>query len=183
MKPLISLVAFIAVAVIVWWTTSGNLNNDSLQPSSDNRYLKAFMNNFEMVTMNEDGVPSYKLNGKRLKRYNNTDEAEIEFPVFHLLDTESPWVISADSALVNDKNNTVVLKNNVLMQQKNIEPAIAIRTQSLLIHTKTQVAQTQAQVTITQGKSQLTSNGMIYHHITSELELNANVSGFYLPYD
>ena len=69
------------------------------------------------------------------------------------------------------------------MQQQNIEPAITIRTQSMLIHTRTQIAETRAQVDITQGKSQLTSTGMIYNNITSELELSSSVSGFYLPYD
>ncbi|VAW50831.1 hypothetical protein MNBD_GAMMA06-449 [hydrothermal vent metagenome] len=185
MKRLISLIVFFAVAIIAWWSTTGNFggSNNLLQPPQSEHYVEIFMNDFEMIAMNEKGTPAYKFNGKHLKRYNNSDEAIIEQPVFHLLDSKTPWTVSADSALVNDTNNTVTLKNNVLMQQKNIDPAIVIRTQSLLIYTKTQIAQTQAQVAITQGKSQLTSNGMIYNHLTSELELNANVSGFYLPYD
>jgi len=184
MKRLIGLLVFFAVAVIAWWSTSSNFGEKNLfQPTQSKHYVEIFMNDFEMTAMNESGSPAYKISGSHLKRYNDSDETRIEQPVFHLLDAEKKWLVSADFALVNDKKNTVLLENNVVMQQQNIEPPVIIRTQTMLIHTKTQIAQTQAQVNITQGKSQLTSTGMIYNNITSELELISSVSGFYLPYD
>ncbi len=182
MKRLISLVIFFTLAVIAWWSTTGNFaDNNLFQPAKSNRYVEIFMNDFEMTAMNDSGTPAYTLNGKHLERYNDSDETRIEQPVFHLLDADKQWKVCADFALVNDKKNTIQLQNNVIMQQQNVEPAITIRTQKMLIHTKTQIAQTQAQVNITQGKSQLTSTGMIYNNITSELELLSSVSGFYLP--
>ncbi len=184
MKRLISLVVFFAVAVIAWWSTTGNFGENNLfQPAPSKRYVEVFMNDFEMTAMNENGAPSYTLNGKHLERYNDSDASRVEQPVFHLLDADKQWIISADTALINDKNNTIQLKKNVLMQQQNTEPAVIIRSQYMLIHTKTQIAQTRTQVDITQGKSQLTSTGMIYNNKTSELELSSSVSGFYLPYD
>ncbi|GMR01292.1 MAG: hypothetical protein BMS9Abin19_0661 [Gammaproteobacteria bacterium] len=183
MKRLISLVIFIAVAIIALWSTMGNYDDKNLsQQKQSNRYVEIFMNDFEMTAMNDNGIPAYTLNGLHLERYNNSDVTRIKQPVFHLLDSDKQWIISADFARVNDKKNTIQLKDNVVMQQQNIEPAVTIRTQSMLIHTQTQIAQTQAQVNITQGKSQLTSTGMIYNNITSELELPSNVSGYYLPY-
>lgn len=182
MKRLISLVIFFAIAIIAWWSTTGNfVDNNLFHPAKSKRYVKIFMNDFEMTAMNDSGIPAYTLNGKHLERYNDSDETRIEQPVFHLLDAEKQWKVHADFALVNDKKNTIQLQSNVVMQQQNFEPAITIRTQKMLIHTKTQIAQTQAQVDITQGESQLTSTGMIYNNITSELELLSSVSGFYLP--
>jgi len=184
MKGLISLTVFIAVAIIVWWSTMGDYGDNDLLPHTQSaRYVEVFMNDFEMIAMNDNGAPAYTLHGTHLERYNDSDETRIKQPVFHLLDSDKQWKISADFALVNDKKNTIQLKDNVLMQQLNIEPALTIRTPNILIHTKTQIAQTQAQVDITQGESQLTSTGMIYNNITSELELISSVSGFYLPYD
>jgi len=184
MKRLISLVVFIAVAIIVLWSTMSKFGDDDLfQQKQSKRYVEIFMNDFEMTAMNENGAPAYTLDGSHLERYNNSVKTRIKQPVFHLLDSDKQWVVSADSALVNDKKNTIRLKGNVIMQQQNIEPAVTIRTQSMLIHTKTQIAQTRAQVDITQGKSQLTSTGMIYNNMTSELELSSSVSGYYLPYD
>jgi len=184
MKRLISLVLLFAVAVIAWWSTTGNFGEDDLfQPKPSKRYVKIFMNDFEMTAMNDQGRPAYRLKGTHLKRFNDSDDARVEQPVFHLLDSQNQWIVHADLALLNDRKNTIQLENNVVMQQQNAKPAITIRTQRMLIHTKTQIAQTQDRVNITQGKSQLTSIGMIYNNLTSELELNASVSGLYLPYD
>jgi lipopolysaccharide export system protein LptC len=184
MKQLISLVVFIAVAIIAWLSTTAKFGDDDLlQQTQSKLYVEIFMNDFEMTAMNESGAPAYILNGKYLERYNDSDDTKIEQPIIQLLESGNQWIINADSALLNDKNDTIQLMNNVVMQQQNIEPAVTIRTQSMLLHTKTQIAETQVQVDIKQGKSQLTSTGMIYNNITSELELNSSVSGFYLPYD
>jgi len=184
MKRLISLVVFLAVVAIAWWSTTGNLTDNNLfQTKPGKHFIKAFMNDFKMIAMNDKGTPAYTLNGKHLERYNDSDVAKVEEPVFHLLDSKQRWIVHADLALINEKNNTIQLKNNVVMQQQNNEPAIIIRSQSMLIHTRTQIAQTRTLVNITQGKSQLTSTGMIYNNITSELELSSRVSGYYSPYD
>lgn len=184
MKRFIGFVVFFAVAVIAWWSTTGNFDEQDLfQPTPGKRYVEIFMNDFEMTAMNDNGIPAYKLSGKHLKRYNDSDDTRVEQPVFQLLDSNKQWLVHADYALLNDKKNTIQLENNVVMQQQNAEPAITIRTRRMLIHTRTQVAQTQAQVDISRGKSQLTSIGMIYNNKTSELELSSSVSGFYLPYD
>jgi LPS export ABC transporter protein LptC len=141
------------------------------------------MNEFVMTAMDENGKPAYTVDGKRLERYNDSDDSRVEQPVIHMLEAGKQWKVSADFALLNDNKNTIQLKDNVVMQQQNIEPAVIIRTQSMLIHTETQIAETDVQVDITQGKSKITSTGMIYNNITSKLELTSSVSGYYLPYD
>lgn len=182
MKQLISFSAFLVIAIIVWWSITEDFSgSDQSQLAKSKHYVEIFMNEFELTAMDDSGTPSYTLNGSRLQQFNDSDDAEIEQPVFHLLQQNGQWKISADSAILNNKNDTIQLINNVLMQQQNIEAAITIRTQSLLIQTKTQIAQTQARVNITQGKSRIKSNGMIFNNITSELELSSNVNGYYLP--
>jgi len=184
MTRLISLIAFLIMTIIVWWSiTNSYIEENEIQLAKSERYVEIFMNEFEMTAMDATGKSSYKLTGKHLERYNDSDNSIIEQPVFHILQADKQWVISADIALVNDHDETIQLKQNVVMQQKNFEPALTIRTQNMLIHTKTQIAQTKAQVDITQGNSHLKSIGMIYNNITSELELSSSVSGYYLPYD
>lgn len=201
MKRIITLIVFIAVALIAWWSNTDKYG-DMRQPqqSAGDRYIEMFMNNFELTAMDESGSPAYILNGEHLQKYNNTDDTEIQQPVLQLLggDNQSDnqgdtpesnaqnngqWKISANSAIINDKEETIQLEKNVVMQQQNIEPAITIRTQNLLLHTKTQIAQTDAPVEITQGKSHLKSKGMVYNNISSQLELSSNVRGHYLTYD
>ena len=183
MKGPLSLIIFLFLAIIAWWSITEKHEEEQLQQAKSKSYVEIFMNEFEITTMNENGSPNYILNGSYLQRYNDSDETEVQKPVFNLLQKNGQWKISADNAIINDKNETIQLNNNVIMQQQNFEPAITIRTQRLLINTKTQIAQTQTQVNITQGQSLLKAKGMIFNNLTSELELLSNVSGYYLPYD
>lgn len=189
MKRIITLTVLFTVAIIVWWSTTKEYGEtQQSQPSADDRYVEIYMNAFEITSMDESGLPAYKLNGSQLKKYNDTDDTEIQQPVLQLLrhdtqgdnDGDGQWRISADTAFVNNKKETIQLQKNVIMQQINTDPAVTIRTQNMLINTRTQIARTSAQVDITQGNSHLTAKGMIYNNISSELELSSRVNGHYL---
>ena len=184
MNRSISLGIFLFVAIVAWWTiTNKSGDNTQLQQPKSDQYVEVFMNEFKMTVMNETGSPEYILNGKHLQRYNDSTKSEIQQPIFHLLQKDKQWVISADSATINDEDETIQLNNNVVMQQKNSKPGVTIRTQNLLINTKTQIAKTRARVDITQGGSHLNSTGMVFNNITSALELSSKVNGYYLPHD
>lgn len=184
MKSIISLTVFSIIAIFVWWTTTDKNDDDAMKLQTQSiRYIELYMDEFELTAMDKTGTPSYNLQGEHLEKYNNSDDTEIIKPVIHLLQAGKQWIISADFALINDKNETIQLKKNVVMQQQNSEPAVTIRTQTIMIHTSTQIAKTLAQVDITQGKSHLQSIGMIYNNITGELELSSSVNGYYLPYE
>lgn len=184
MKSLISLAIFTVLAIFAWWSITEKYSDENrLHQAKTDRYVEIFMNEFDMTVMDDTGKPGYLLQGKKLEQYNNSSNIEIQYPVFHLAQPDRQWIVVADKAIVNEKNNTIRLHANVVMEQQNTEPAVTIRTQTLLIHTNTQIAETRAQVDITQGKSRLTSKGMIFNNITSKLELSSNVNGYYLPYE
>ncbi len=184
MNHAINLSIFLVLAIIAWWSITTDYNNTRrLQQPTNKVYAEVFMNQFEMTAMNKNGSPDYILNGSHLQRYSDSDNTEIKQPVFQLLQENRQWKVSANKALINDKNETIQLIDNVVMQQQNVEPAITIRAQNLLINTSTQITQTQAPVDITQGKSRIKSNGMVFNNISSELELSPSVNGYYLPYD
>lgn len=183
MKTPISLIISLFLAVIIWWSITENYEEEQLEIDQSASYVEIFMNEFEIIAMGDNGLPSHILNGAYLQRHNDSDETEIQQPVINLLQKNGQWKINADNAIINDKNDTIRLNNNVIMQQQNVEPPVTIHTETLLINTQTQIAQTQAKVNITQGKSLLESYGMIFNNITHELELSSNVSGYYSPDD
>lgn len=184
MTQLVSLFVFILLAIFAWWSITGDLSKqNAAQPDTAKRYVKLFINDFEITAMDENGKPDYILHGKHLQQFSDSEDTEIEQPIFLLLQDKGQWKISADTAIFNDRTETIRLKDNVLMQQQNIEPAVNISTQTLLIHTKTHIAETKSAVDIMRGHSHLKSNGMIFNNNTSELELSPNVKGHYLPHD
>ena len=184
MKQVISLTIFLAVAAIALWSVTTDFSiNDRAPQTTGKDYAEIFMNQFEMTAMNETGRPDYILNGLYLQRISDSDDTEVKQPVFRLLQEKRQWVVSADKAIINDKDETIKLTDNVVMKQHNADPAVTIYTQNLLINTNTQIARTRARVDITQGTSRLKSNGMVYNNLTSELELSSRVHGYYVPYN
>jgi len=182
MKRYISFSLFLIISIIAWWSiTEYSGDNYQAKKASSSRYVEVFMNEFELTAMDDAGNPDYTLNGSHLQRFNDSDETEIKKPIIQLLRQSGQWKVSADNAVINNKEETIQLDTNVVMQQQNIEPAITFRTQSLLLDTKTQIAQTTQAVEIIQGISSIKSHGMIFNNMTHELELSSNVNGYYQP--
>ncbi len=191
-KGIISLGIFILIAIVAWWTISSNEKSNNLaQQASEDNYVVAYMNDFEMTAMDATGIPGFTLKGAHMERFNQTNETRIQQPVFQLLQADKQWKISADSAIVNDETETIQLNDNVVMQQLSINNTtldtnatnerargkITIHTPNLLIHTRKQIAETRARVTVTQGNSKISSTGMVFNNISNEIELSSNVHG------
>ena len=181
MKTALSVIISLILSVMVWWSITDLSDDTQIELETSKPYAEIYMNDFEITAMNEDGSPGYILSGKYMQKTNESDDIEIEHPVFMMKQQENHWKVRADSAIVNDKKETILLTDNIIMQQQDVDPAVTIRTSQLLIHTKTQVAQTRAHVDISNGISQIESDGMIYNNISSDLELSSNVSGYYVP--
>ena len=181
MKTAFSIVISLILFTLIWWSITDLSDETDIQLETSKPYAEIYMNDFEITAMNEDGTPGYVLSGKYLQKVNESDDIEIDNPVFLMRQQENHWKVSADSAIVNDKKETILLTDNIIMQQQNIEPAVVIRTENLLINTKTQVARTEAHVDINNGISKIESDGMIYNNISSDLELSSNVNGYYVP--
>lgn len=182
MKHIVSLSVFLIIAIIAWWSiTEDYADKTGLIDRKSGNYAEIFMNEFEMIAMNKNGQPGYTLRGKHLSRNVGSDDTSIEQPVFHLLKADEEWQITAETAIINDEKETILLNKNVEMRQKNSSPAIIIRTQDMMIQTETQVASTRSGVELTRGESRLLSKGMIFDNRSSELELLSDVKGYYLP--
>lgn len=184
MKNTVNLSIYLVLVLIVWWSITADYSDDNqLEQIRSTQYAEIFMNEFKMTVMGEDGKPGYILQGLSLQRDTGSDDSTIQQPVFQLLQEDRRWKITADQAILNDKKETVQLKNNVVMQQQNVEPAVTIHTKNMLIHTGTQIAQTETLIVLTQGDSRLQSNGMIFNNHTSELTLSSDVTGYFLPHE
>lgn len=181
MKQFIGIAGFTIIALLALWGIVGNYNSVQIPQKPDNTdYIEAFMNDFVITAMNDRGVPRYVIEGEYFEKRKNHDEARINKPVLYMKQ-QQPWKVVAETALLNEANNTVRLENNVVMEQQNAEPSVTIRTHSLTINTRTEQAYTNDAVTIAQGNSELNSIGLRYNNITSEMELKSRVHGYFVP--
>ncbi len=107
MNQVLNISIFLVLAFISLWSITTDYNKTNQLESPANKvYAEIFMDKFEMISMDEQGKPDYILTGLRLLRYSNSDNTEIKQPVFQLLQENKQWKVSADKALINDKNET-----------------------------------------------------------------------------
>jgi lipopolysaccharide export system protein LptC len=181
MKTGTSLLLFLVISTIVWWSITSDFEQQhSPFEGRDADYVEVFMNDFHLTRMDERGKPRFTLNGEHLEKYRQKDMTHVTEPVLNLLQ-ENKWRLSASTALLDDANETVEFIDNVVMQQLETEPAVTVHTQRMMIDTRTQIAQTDSPVKVIQGDSELNSIGMIYNNQTNVLELLTRVQGYIQP--
>jgi len=147
---------------------------------TDPHFVDAYVKDFTMVSMNENGQPDYTLTADLMEHFNDTGESEISEPVFNFNRDDNAWVISARSGIIDDDNIWVTLNKDVVMLQKDTATPLKLKTSKLRFNTKTQVANSDRPVDITQGSLSLKSNGLKFNNITGRLELLAGVNGTYV---
>ena len=143
-------------------------------------YVDAYVVDFTMLSMDENGQPYYTLTADLMEHFNDTGEAEVTEPVFNIKRDEDAWIISARKGTIDDDNIWVTLIDDVVMLQKDTPTPMRLETSKMSFNTRTQIANTDRQVDITQGELSLRSNGMVFNNVTGNLELLAGVNGTYV---
>lgn len=180
MKTTLRFLLLIGASVFIWWSLTINSNkNGTPTPESNQPYIKIFMNDFKVTSLDSTGEAQYTLTGAHLEQYNNSNNAIITLPVFNFLPVDKQWLITADKASINQKNNIIKLTENVVMQQQNTPRAIKVTSNIMFINTNKQTAYTKTPVTIKQGLSEMNAIGMTYFNLESKLVLKSNVKGYY----
>lgn len=146
----------------------------------DPHFVDIYAKNFIMQSMDENGRPFYTLTADSMEHFNDTGDSKITEPVFDINRNGDAWVISARRGIIDDDNTWVTLRDDVVMEQKNTDNPVLLKTSKLRYNTRTQVADSDKRVDITQGELSLRSNGMIYNNLTGKLELLAGVNGIYV---
>lgn len=179
MKNQFTLITFIIIALIGIVSVL-EAPDEAPIVETEPHFVDAFVKDFTMVSMNEQGQPDYTLTADLMEHFNDTGESEITTPVFNINRNENAWVISARSGIIDNENTWITLYDNVVMLQKNSAAPVTLKTSKLRFNTKTQVADSDKPVDITQGALSLKSNGLKFNNITGNLELLAGVNGTYV---
>ena len=179
MKKQFTLITLIIIAFIGIWSV---LEAPDEAPPADRapNYVDAYIKNFKLISMNEQGQPVYILTADLMEHFNYTGDSEVTEPVFNINKDDSSWVISARSGTIDSDNTWVTLNDDVVMLQTDTAEPLKLTTSKMRFNTKTQIADTDRQVDITQGGLSMRSNGMKFNNITGILELLAGVNGVYV---
>lgn len=92
-----------------------------------------------------------------------------------------PWIVTADTATINQDDERVVLRGHVQAISRDAGNDTEIRTQFLELYPEAYRAETSERVQIRIGARSLTATGMLASLADNRLELKSNVSGKFLP--
>lgn len=179
MKTQFTLLTLVLIALIGIWAV---LEAPDEEPAVtiEPHFVDAYVKDFTMLSMDEDGYPYYTLTAELMEHFNDTGESEITAPVFNINRGDDAWIISARRGTIDDDNIWVTLNDDVVMLQKKTDNPIQLKTSKMRFNTRTQLAESDKQVDIIQGELSLKSNGMIYNNLSGKLELLAGVNGIYV---
>lgn len=184
MKHIFTLSLIVIIALAFWGLQTYEKEKDvNVDELTEPHFVDLYMNDFNLTAMDTEGVPSYTLQASYLEHYKDDSHSTISKPVIHLLKAGKRWVISAQSGVINEAQNRILLKDNVIMTQQEKDFPVQLNTSFLEIDTGRQIAQTDQTVYINQQKFSVQSDGMILNNTTGKLELLASVEGTYVQTD
>jgi lipopolysaccharide export system protein LptC len=142
------------------------------------------LENFELVTLDEDGKESFSVRAPRLVRDPQGKALTITKPNFSFpAKGGGRWAANAGSAWVGPKGELVRLQDNVNMVGPPGEAGerTRLRAAELEIEPKQDKASSRSVVTITRGDSILKGTGLKADLATHRVQLLKDVQGRYAP--
>lgn len=146
---------------------------DPLQPDF-------FMENTQILMLNEQGTPAYQLRSERATHQRNDDSTLLKQPnlLYYRPGDAHPWLLQAQQGVVTQGGDQVEMVDDVLLQRQDpTEPTARMTTQALTLYPERDYAETAQSVRIETAGSATTATGMQIFLDDGRLELLSNVRG------
>lgn len=151
------------------------------------QYPIAYIINSTTTQFDEEGSINYTLETELIRFYEPTKathpDVTIEMPKFTFFDRDPatpPWELSSLSAQGKQKQDELLLKDNVLLiQRRNENHQTLLSTSELLIQPQRRYAETNKAVIITDENGQTEATGMKFFLDDERIELLSEVKGIY----
>lgn len=177
MRTLLGIIIAALFAIILWGSLGDNVAD--MDTLTDERVLQAYMENFQMLAMDDQGKPALKMHARSMKQYSDNQLAELESPQIELHDADKQWHIASEQGQIDHEQQHVALQNQVILKQlgDNAGSRLEIHTQALKIDIDRQRISTEAPVTIITDHAHLQSTGLLLDNRNGTLQLLAQVEG------
>lgn len=143
-----------------------------------------FVERMALLTMNERGLPSYRLEAQRLQHYPADDRTEFEEPVMVSLDPERPRItVTANRGRLVDGGEQALLHGNVVITRAATANAAPMKaeTEFAVVLPERDLVRTDWPVTVLQGGNVLTGVGMELDNRARRLRVDSQVRAVVQP--
>jgi lipopolysaccharide export system protein LptC len=142
-----------------------------------------FVERFELIRLNNQGRPLYRMTAKRLDHFADDDSTEYEEPRLVSLDTTRPrMTLSANQGRSTREAEQTHLYGAVRLTRAATDkrPEMRMDSDYVLVLAEQEIARTDRPVRITSGASWLTGVGMEFDNRTQRLDLLSQVRGTWI---
>lgn len=140
-------------------------------------YLKAA----RILGTGPDGTLLYEIEAEHAEQQGEDDIAFTNVRVNYSPQSDVPWVVNADSAVIRRDAQRVLLSGHVMAISNIDGNDTEIRTQYLELDPENYLAETAERVQVRIGARSLTATGMLASLRDNRVELKSNVSGKFAP--
>jgi len=145
-------------------------------PSNEPDY---FVDRLALLSMNERGQPSFRLEAQRLQHFPLDDATLFESPIVLSLDPARPRLtVTARSGRLFDGGEEAHLSGDVVLTRAGTADAAPLRAETdfAIVLPDREIVRTDRPVTIVQGGQRLTGVGMELDNRTRQLRVDSRVS-------
>lgn len=177
---------FLVLLAVAAATTylANSLDDDDVTETTTTRLEEGFyLRSARILGTGEDGSLLYEIEAEYAEqRPNNMIEFE-NVRVIYTPESGVPWELTADTALVTDNQELLMLEGHVIAvgTEGPEDRETEIRTPYLELHPQRYVAETDTRVQVRIGARSLTATGMLASLQENQLTLKSNVSGKFVP--
>ena len=178
------LFALAVAAFLSWWLSSGTRPSFIPRIEKERHDPDYYLVNFELTTMDDNGIPKHKLSADNLYHYPDNDTATLERPYMVIYDDGADsWEIRAEHGLVSEGGKSVLLEGEVFINQLDALPerGVEIITSNLNIKPEDEFASTDQHITIKDYNGTTEAVGMQANLKERRLQLMSQVRGSYQP--
>ncbi len=185
MSPRLAIaLVLLSIAALASWYLARDDGGDVAAPVAPASVHRGYyLEDARILGTGEDGSLLYEI---RAEFAEQQPDQRIRFSavvIDYTPQSDVPWTIHADTALLSAADNRVLLEGRVLARsEEGVSGDLTeLRTNSLVFDPERQVAETDDRIQIRIGERNLAGTGMLAFLKENRVEIRSNVSGRFVP--
>ena len=182
-RNIIVIVLLTAAALGSWYLAQQHSSDEETDTVSNTLQRGYYLKSARILGTGPDGKLLYEIQARHAEQQGEEEISFTDVLINYSPTSDVPWIVNADSALINQSQPLVKLRGHVraISSEGFSGNDTEIRTEYMELHPENYTAETDERVQIRIGARSLTATGMLASLKEDQLLLKANVNGVFLP--
>ena len=182
-RNIVVTVLLTAAALGSWYLARQVQSDETSNAGTQTVHRGYYLKSARILGTGPDGALLYEIQARHAEQQDDQQISFTDVLINYSPASDVPWIVNADSALINDGERRVLLRGHVraVSSQGFSGDDTEIRTQYLELDPERYIAETGERVQIRIGTRSLTATGMLASLQENRLQLMSNVNGKFVP--